>query len=168
MADKDSFFSMDRLVEFGMGMAMSQQIAQSMNNMMAQISTPPQVHFQPANLAMQPVQVAPAIPTLAQTAQRAPSVAGGAASSPAQGASEQGAQTPPKAISIPEVYYVSLQKGKSEGPYSGTEIARLVMEKKVVATTPVWMTGMAEWKTAADFPDLVALIALVPPEMPSA
>ena len=163
MADKDSFFSMDRLVEFGMGMAMSQQIAQSMNNMMAQISTPPQVHFQPTHLAMQPVQVAPAIPTLAQTAQRAPSVAGGAAS-----ASAQGTQTPTKAISIPEVYYVSLQKGKSEGPYSGTEIARLVMEKKVVATTPVWMTGMAEWKTAADFPDLVALIALVPPEMPSA
>ena len=40
---KDSFFSMDRLVEFGMGMAMSQQITQTMNAMMASMRPPPQV-----------------------------------------------------------------------------------------------------------------------------
>ena len=39
--NKDSFFSMDRLVEFGMGMAMSQQIVQGMNNMMASMRQPP-------------------------------------------------------------------------------------------------------------------------------
>ena len=40
------------------------------------------------------------------------------------------------------------------------------MEKKVTAKTYVWKPGMQVWKTAADFPDLVALIALVPPELP--
>ena len=39
---KENFFSMDRLVEFGMGMAMSQQIVQNMNNMMASMRQMPQ------------------------------------------------------------------------------------------------------------------------------
>ena len=39
----NNFFSMDRLVEFGMGMAMSQQIVKSMNDMMSQMNVPPQI-----------------------------------------------------------------------------------------------------------------------------
>ena len=49
---KDSFFSMDRLVEFGMGMAMSQQITQTTNAMMASMRQPPQVQ-----VAAQPLYV---------------------------------------------------------------------------------------------------------------
>ena len=54
---KDSFFSMDRLVEFGMGMAMSQQIAQTMNAMMTSMKQPPQVQVAAQPLYMQqPIQ----------------------------------------------------------------------------------------------------------------
>ena len=163
----NNFFSMDRLVEFGMGMAMSQQIVKSMNDMMSQMNVPPQIQVsrqgfsQNSTIGVQGavpgVGVVPGIP-----------VNGMAMATPvtqpvAPPVSQ--AQTPPFLPQIPDVYYVA-DKGKQEGPYNGTEIARLVMEKKVTAKTYVWKPGMQVWKTAADCPDLVALIALVPPELP--
>lgn len=36
----DNFYSIDRLVEFGMGMAMAQQMVQTMNQTMNQMQTP--------------------------------------------------------------------------------------------------------------------------------
>lgn len=173
--NKDSFFSMDRLVEFGMGMAMSQQIVQNMNNMMAGMKQPPlaQSVYQPLGgqtLGVQaqktwnvaPQQVSQSSAAAMQTEPGSPAGTSAVVPPPLP----QGNQTPAQVVQpIPEVFYISVENGKAEGPYSGTEIARLVTEKKVTAQTPVWKTGMAEWKTAADFPDLVAIIALVPPEM---
>lgn len=165
----NNFFSMDRLVEFGMGMAMSQQIVKSMNDMMSQMNVPPQIQVsrqgfsQNSTIGVQGavpgVGVVPGIP-----------VNGMAMATPvtqpiAPQIPQQQAQTPPPLPQIPDVYYIA-EGGKQEGPYNGTEIARLVMEKKVTAKTYVWKPGMQGWKTAADFPDLVALIALVPPELP--
>ena len=72
---------------------------------------------------------------------------------------EQIALSPP---AFPEAYYIA-QGDVSEGPYSGTEIARLVQQKRVTAATPVWKSGSADWKKAEEIPELVALIALVPP-----
>lgn len=40
---ESNFSSVDRLIELGMGLAMSNQIAQSMNTMMAQMAVPPQM-----------------------------------------------------------------------------------------------------------------------------
>ncbi|MBQ4498291.1 MAG: DUF4339 domain-containing protein [Spirochaetaceae bacterium] len=150
---KDNFFSMDRLVEFGMGMAMSQQIVQNMNNMMASMRQMPQMQVYAQPLYTQPVmqQSAPMQPVYRQYAGQPETVA-----QPQAG--EQSLLPPP----LPEVYYI-VQGGAQKGPFSGTEIARLVMEKQVSASTPVWKSGMPEWKTAADFTELVALIALVPP-----
>lgn len=37
---ESNFYSMDRLVEFGMGMAVAQQMAQSMNEMMQKVHVP--------------------------------------------------------------------------------------------------------------------------------
>ncbi|MDD3124386.1 MAG: DUF4339 domain-containing protein [Candidatus Kapabacteria bacterium] len=38
--DQNSFFSIDRLVEFGMGMAVAQQMVQTMNNAMTNMHVP--------------------------------------------------------------------------------------------------------------------------------
>lgn len=184
---KDSFFSMDRLVEFGMGMAMSQQIVQNMNNMMASMRQPPlaQEVYQPLGFQ---TPINPAIqsqPVTQQSVQKVWSVAPQQASQSPASLTQAGMPEPPPVpqpsspeqndiklvqsvqMPIPEVFYISQGNGgKTDGPYSGTEIARLVAEKKVVAQTPVWKTGLSEWKTAAEFPDLVAIIALVPPEFP--
>ena len=177
------FFSMDRLVEFGMGMAMSQQIVQSMNNMMESMRRMPQmqvvaqplfvqqpiqpgVPVQPAYQAfagqppvpqVQAVQVGQAVPQV-QAVQAGQQVQAGQSAAQKQPAESAPALPPP----VPEAYYVA-QNGAASGPFSVTELARLVTEKKLSASTYVWKTGMTEWKTAADFTELVALIALVPP-----
>lgn len=171
---KENFFSMDRLVEFGMGMAMSQQIVQNMNNMMASMRQMPQMqvyaqplYAQPAmqtGVPMQPVyrQYAgqPEAAAQPQAPQSVPQTQIAAQQPGAAQAGEQPLLPPP----LPEVYYIA-QGGRQAGPYSGTEIARLVIEKQVSASTPVWKSGLTEWKTAADFTELVALIALVPPSV---
>lgn len=165
------FFSMDRLVEFGMGMAMSQQIVQNMNNMMESMRRMPQMQVAAQPLfVQQPIQpgvpVQPAYQAFAgqppvQQAQAVQAVPHTQIAAQQPGATQAGEQPllPPP---LPEVYYI-VQGGRQAGPYSGTEIARLVIEKQVSASTPVWKSGLTEWKTAADFTELVALIALVPP-----
>lgn len=71
---------------------------------------------------------------------------------------------PQGAVQQADVYYVSLEAGKQSGPYSGTEIAKLVMERKVLAETPVWKSGMEQWKTAVEVEDVAALLNLMPPQ----
>ena len=157
-----NFFSMDRLVEFGMGMAMSQQIARSMNEMMAQMRTPPQMQVAAQPLYAMPLmqQGVPAAPALRQGAVQTPS------SSPAAvaNAGAQPAPPQPPLPTIPEAYYVAID-GKQDGPYGGTEIARLVLEKKVTAKTMVWKAGTECWKPTGEFPELLCLISLVPPDL---
>lgn len=160
---KENFFSMDRLVEFGMGMAMSQQIVQNMNNMMASMRQMPQMQVYAQPLYAQPAMQTgvPMQPVYRQYAGQ-PEAAPQPQAVPQQVQQVQGKQEALPPPPLPEVYYI-VQDGKQAGPYSGTEIARLVAEKQVSAQTPVWKPGLAEWKTAADFSELVALIALVPP-----
>lgn len=181
---KDSFFSMDRLVEFGMGMAMSQQIAQTMNAMMASMKQPSQVQVAAQPLYMQqpihqgtPTQ--PVYRSYAETPQRwqpAPQQVSQNPTAVSQVTQQNSVKAPPPPVPqgtapvlspLPEVFYISRDGGQAEGPYSGTEIARLVAEKQVTAKTPVWQAGSADWKTAAEFSDIIALIALVPPALPS-
>ena len=45
--NNDSFFSIDRLVEFGMGMAMAQQMVQIMNQSMKQMYIPGSIQSMP-------------------------------------------------------------------------------------------------------------------------
>ncbi|MBR4823630.1 MAG: DUF4339 domain-containing protein, partial [Spirochaetaceae bacterium] len=63
---------------------------------------------------------------------------------------------------VPEAYYVA-QNGAAAGPYNATELARLVTEKKVSASTYVWKTGMTAWQKAESFSELLCLISMVPP-----
>lgn len=61
----NSFFSIDKLVEFGMGMAMAQQMVQTMNQSMSQMYVPgsiqsmPQPHQQPIYVAIDGQSVGP-------------------------------------------------------------------------------------------------------------
>jgi hypothetical protein len=167
---KDSFFSMDRLIEFGMGMAMSQQIAQSMNNMMAQMKQPPltQNLFQANQSQVQPRQPVYQQYASAQQVSNNPaafSQAGNVAATASPPPLPQGSVQEKSTTNIPELFYVCIEKEIS-GPFSGLEIARLVVEKKVSAETLIWKNGSQDWKKAQDFEELLALIALVPPKLP--
>lgn len=54
--DENSFFSIDRLVEFGLGMAMAQQMVQVMNQSMKQMYVPGSIQSMPTSL-VQPIYV---------------------------------------------------------------------------------------------------------------
>lgn len=108
----DSFFSIDRLVEFGMGMAIAQQMVQTMNHAMSNMQVPG------ADRPLQP--------------------------------------------STPPVYYVILD-GQQAGPFSESELGRLVAEKKVNSSTYIWKPGMVNWQTADHMPDVLKIVALTPP-----
>ena len=116
MYDEKSFYSIDRLVEFGMGMAVAQQMVNAMNQTMAAMHIP-------------------------------------GAGNPMH---------PPSAPPPARVYYAVLD-GKQAGPFSETELARLVTDKKLSKETYVWHTGLTEWKTAENIPEIVRLAALAPP-----
>lgn len=183
MSDSN-FFSMDRLIEFGMGMAMSQQIAQSMNNMMASMRLPPQVQVTSQPLyAQSPIQQgSPMRPVYQQYAdaqqkqgwQIQPQQVSQNQAAFSQAGKQSQANVPPPPVpketllpgqKFPEVFYISKEAGKADGPFTKTEAVRFITENKLTAATPVWKAGGQSWQTAADFPELVALIALVPPEV---
>jgi hypothetical protein len=60
------------------------------------------------------------------------------------------------------LYYVQLE-GKQAGPFSETEIVRLINDKKIVKETYVWHQGMSQWQPAQDVPEVLRIIALAPP-----
>lgn len=148
MNNRNDFSSIDRLIDLGMGIAMSNQIAQSMNNMMAQISTPPQINqlyrgYGQPGLNVKNQSIAP----VAQTA-----------IAPTQ------VQTTTEVKVEQEFYYVVLD-GKQLGPYKGTEIALLIIGKKINEDTLVWKTGTKDWVKAKEYEDLRNLLDYVPPKL---
>ena len=69
------------------------------------------------------------------------------------------AMTPPS-----HLYYAALE-GKQAGPFSETEVIRLVNEKRITKDTLVWHQGMPAWKRAEDLPEMLRIIALAPPPL---
>ena len=118
MSNDASFFSMDRLIEFGMGMGVAQQMVNTMNQTMRNM------HVPGVGNPMQPTQ------------------------------------------KQDTVYYAMLD-GKQAGPFSETEIVRLINDKKLSKETYVWHTGLREWKTAENIPAVLRLVALAPPPPPA-
>ena len=109
----NNFYSIDKLVEFGMGVSIANQMVNSMNQAIDNMKVP--------------------------------------------GASAQGAN--------PTVYYAVIG-GKTEGPFSLTELSRLIAEKKIVKETYVWKPGMANWDLAQNVNEVLSLVALTPPPVP--
>ena len=112
--DGNSFYSMDKLVDFGMSVAIATQMANSMNQCISQTAVP--------------------------------GVTG--------------------ALNIPEQVYYAVIEEKQAGPFSVTEISRLIAEKKIVKETYIWKPGMTKWDTAENLPDIMRLVALTPPPVP--
>jgi hypothetical protein len=62
------------------------------------------------------------------------------------------------------IYYAALE-GRQAGPFSETEIVRLINEQKITRETPLWCQGMTQWKAARDVPEILRIIALGPPPL---
>ena len=103
---------MDKLVEFGMGMGIANQMAQNMNKALNQMQFP------------------------------------GAGNSMQNHNSEN-------------IYYAVLE-GKSAGPFSITELARLIAEKKIVKETYIWKPGMTKWDLAENISEVLKLLYSIP------
>ncbi len=111
-----NFYSMDKLVEFGMSMAIANQMASSMNQTFNQMQVPGAGKTMPA--------------------------------------------------ATDNIYFAVID-GKQSGPYSLTELSRLIAEKKIVKETYVWKPGMAKWDLAENVDEVLRLVALTPPPLPT-
>lgn len=110
------FYSMDKLVEFGMSMAIANQMASSMNQSLNQMQVPGAGKAMPANA---------------------------------------------------DNIYFAVIDGKQSGPYSLTELSRLIAEKKIVKETYIWKLGMAQWELAENVSEVLRLVAITPPPIPT-
>lgn len=114
--NEDFYYSLDKLVEFGLGLSVANQMIQSMNNSIANMTTPGVDNLMQANKE--------------------------------------------------PIYYVE-QDGKATGPFSPTELARLISDGKVVKETYVWKPGMPKWDLAENLQDVLRLVAMTPPPLPA-
>lgn len=109
------FFSTDRLIEFGLGLAVAKQMVDSMNQ------------------AMNSMHIAGAMNPMHQHEQR--------------------------------LFYAVLD-GERAGPFSESEVARLVSDRQVEKDTLVWRPGLPEWVPANQVPEVLRIVALAPPPLP--
>lgn len=113
--NEDSFFSIEKLVEFGMSISIASQMAKSMNQSLNQMTIP----------------------------------------------STTNVMSPPT-----ETFYYAVIEGKQAGPYSLTELSRLIAEKKIVKETYIWKPGMSQWNLVENVNEVLRLVALSPPPIP--
>lgn len=113
--DDHSFYSIDKLIEFGMGVTIANQMASSMNQTLNQMQIP-----------------------------------GAGKAMPMQS----------------EIVYYAVIDGQQAGPYSLTELSRLIAEKKIVKETYIWKPGMTQWSLAENVEEVLRLVALTPPPIP--
>ena len=113
---ENEFYTIDRLVEFGMSMAVANQMVNSMNQTLNNMNIP---------------GAGKSIPT-----------------------------------KQPETVYYAVLDGNQAGPYSLTEVSRLINEKRIVKETYVWKPGMEKWDLAQNVEEILRLVALSPPPIP--
>lgn len=111
-----SFFSIDRLVEFGLSMGIAQQMVGMMNQYMQSMYVPGSIQAMPHP--------------------------------------------------IPSIYYVAIE-GQQIGPLNDCELIQLITQKKVNKDTLAWIPGMQTWKPIKQVPEILKVIALVPPNLPT-
>jgi hypothetical protein len=111
-----SFFSIDRLVEFGMSLAVAQQMIKTMNHAINNMQIPGSGSV--SGNPMQPV--------------------------------------------LQQIYYVIIE-GKQAGPFSESELSHLIAEKKITKESHIWKPGLVKWEVAEKIPEVLKLVALLPP-----
>lgn len=114
--NEQSFFSIDRLVEFGLGMGIAQQMVGMMNQHMQSMYIPGSIQSMPRP--------------------------------------------------IPSIYYVAVE-GQQIGPLNDSELTKLISQKKVNKDTLAWVPGMQTWKPIEQVPEILKVIALAPPNLPT-
>ena len=119
--DESSFYSIDRLVEFGLTLGVATQMANSMNASLKAMQVPG---------ARNPMQ--------------------------------------PNALAGDQPLFYAVLDGKSVGPLATSELSRLIAEKRVTKETYVWKPGMTDWQLAENVPEVLKLVALTPPPVPTA
>jgi hypothetical protein len=112
-----SFYSIDKLVEFGMGVSVANQMVNSMNQTIKNLVIP-------------------------------------------------GAGNTTNSTNNADLYYAVIDN-KAAGPYSYTELGRLISEKRIVKETYIWKPGMRQWNLAENVPEVLQLVALTPPPVPT-
>jgi hypothetical protein len=110
-------YSIDRLIEFGLGMGIAQQMVKSMN-------------FALQNTYM-------------------PGVHAGAFQAP------------------PTFSYFCVLEGKQAGPFSAEDLTKMLTRGTVNRQTLLWRQGLPRWDIAQNIPDVLKLVALMPPPLPS-
>lgn len=110
----NNFYSIDKLVEFGMGVAVANQMVNSMNQAINKMQIP--------------------------------------------GSGNQ--------LNSADAVYYAVIEGECKGPYSVTELSRLINDKVIVKETYIWKPGMANWELAENVPEVLRLVALTPPPVP--
>ena len=68
---------------------------------------------------------------------------------------------------MPTQHYYIAQDGKPSGPFSDAELSRLITEGRVKKETLIWRFGMPKWDVPENIPDVLRLIALAPPPIPT-
>ncbi len=82
---------------------------------------------------------------------------------PGQGA---GAASPPPLPGSSAASFYVAQNGAQTGPFDMDHLTRLATERALLAETLVWREGMPEWKPASQVPELIPILAKVPPPLP--
>ena len=75
----------------------------------------------------------------------------------------QAATPPPPPVE--HVWHIA-ENGKTKGPYSKTDLARMAGEGTLSRTTLVWTAGQDGWKQAEDVVELAQLFTILPPPPP--
>jgi hypothetical protein len=110
--NEESFFSINKLVEFGFSMAIAQQMIKTMNDAMVNMHIPGAMH---------------------------------------------------KTQNEQHALYFVIVEGHQAGPLSEAEIIRLVSEGKINKSSYVWRPGLSNWALAETLPEIVKMVALMPP-----
>ena len=109
--NEDSFYSIDRLIDFGMGISIAQQMVRTMNESMRTMHV-------------------------------------------------SGMMNP---MNSQQLLYYAIINEKQTGPFSESELAKLISDKKIVNQTYVWKTGLTNWVLAESLPEILKIVALTPP-----
>jgi membrane protease subunit (stomatin/prohibitin family) len=72
---------------------------------------------------------------------------------------------PPLPTQAAAQWYIAVN-GEQQGPYDQSALSRHIADGTLTAATLVWATGMGAWTSAAEVPQVAALLSVTPPPLP--
>lgn len=155
-------------LDFGVGLAMSQQLVGQMQQHSPQTAPPPPPTQTQWYIFQNGQQLGPfAVNQLMQqglTAQTHVWKPGMASWQPAVDVPELASILPSAPPPPPQTQWYIAHNGQQSGPFALNQL----MQQGLTAQTHVWKAGMTAWQPAADVPELASLLASAPPPPPTA